>query len=813
MSRLSKWTKMPDDLPPQVTAALPNEGLRARFVEFVDLMRVLADCVIANDYTISDGINSSIQLTGAGEQIFRDAVTARNDRIPAKEARLLCALAIGQDDLFVDIEETDIDALAVAIGKQIKDGEIRFAYEFGRYSYDAFADMFEEGQAVLSYSETQRFLDATPPGVQQYGQFVTGPFGLHRSRSVRQIHSGRRVQAFHCSDSMCDLVHRVHLTTSEMAPINAHRDRFNALLGDDDRRSVDWFGVADDIRDVPAILFSDAHVGVSATLIGDGLSEGELRQLVNHLLDATSGELRSDVAAFLQVRSAADATSTLSHAELMQVALLASERSLRQALDVLVETKAITVPLGEVRRPMVNRERRSGAFGLMPELGVHGLRFASHDEGFAMLRLRHEVSALTDMDSPEEAEELEWQIRDIDGETLAERLDTFFRVTAPSECIERLVMPRKTHVQKLAERLGVTQGLSGTDDELVARFLWKLGYPLHDEEDPRAEFWRLHERLSGLAKASHTPGSRETEEFLGTASKFFRELERYLTESLAFSAWALLHDHPADPNPFEYGLEADHARGMAFVQQAAEEVSDQVMTFDYLSDKLDLYTLIRGFEFLSKALVSFGERADEYRRPSSDVPAYARGSELKRFPFVYTVPFLNLTPRSRHRLTEQLREIARSLQRGKVTDIRNEHHHYRKTAGGVEQIESALREIEVSLRTLEAAGLSLVEFRLEDAIHDRWGRSEFYFAAPRGARHVVTRPSGYDWLGLPPLDVPQYVTPGAVFAEPNEVLRFRRRIDSPYTQLWSNYPVRRRSRSSALTQSGVEHPGAEVRHT
>lgn len=804
---------MTNDIPVEIARALPDDSARERFVEYVDLMRVLADCVIADDYTISDALNSTLQLTAAGDQIFRRAVTAKTDPIPPKEARLLCALAIGEDDIFIDLEETDLHALASAISEQVKSGKVRFPYEFGRSSYDVYASMFDEGQAVLTYSDTQKFLDATPPGVQQYGQFVSGPFGLLRSRSTRQVHSGRRIEAFHCSDSMCDVVHRVHLTTSAAAAINLHRDRFNCLLRDDDHKSTDWFGAADEIRDVPAILFSDAHVGVAATLIGDGLSEDELRALVGYLLDSTSGELRADIDGLLRVGNATDATADLTHAELMQIALLARETYLREALDALVDGAEIRVPRGEVRRPVVNRDRRSGAFGLSPELGEHGVRFSSQDEGFAMLRLRHEVGSLTNLADGDEADELAWQIRDIEGETLAERLDTFFRVVDPGECIERLVLPRRSHVARLAKRLGIAHGMEGTDGQLVARFLWKLGYPLHDEEDPRAEFWRLHQRLTGLAKASHTPGSRETEEFLGTASKFFRELERYLAESLAFTAWALLHDHATDPNPFEYGLEADHARGMSFVQAAADEADDPIKSFDFLSDKLDLYTLIRGFEFLAKALVSLDAKRDDHRRDDSAIPAYARGSELKRFPFMYTAPYLNLTDRSRTRLAEQLREIARSLQRGKVTDIRNEHQHYRKTASGVEQIESALREVEVSLRSLESSGLSLVEFRLEDAIHDRWGRSEFYFAAPRGARHVVTRPSGYDWLGLPELDAPQYVAPGAVFAEPNEVLRFRRRIDSPYTQLWSDFPKRRRSRSSGLSQSGVEHPGADVRNT
>lgn len=804
---------MTTEIPAEIERALPEERDRERFVEFVDLMRVLADCVIADDYTISDALNSTIQLTPAGEQVFRRAVTAKTDAIPPKEARLLCALAIGEDDIFVDLAATDLEALASAISDQIEAGRIRFPYEFGRKSYDVYAEMFEEGQAVLTYSETQKFLDATPPGVQQYGKFVTGPYGLRRSRSTRQVHSGRRIGAFHCSDPMCDVVHRVHLTTSAMAAVNLHRDRFNSLLSDDDQKPIDWFGAADEIRDVPAILFSDAHVGVAATLVGDGLSHDELRALVGCLLDSTSGELRADVQGFVPVGGAAEATAGLNHAELMQIALLARESALRDAIDVLVDSGAILVPRGEVRRPVVNRDRRSGAFGLSPEVGENGLRFSSQDEGFAMLRLRHELGNLTNLAEDDEADELAWQIRDIEGESLAERLDTFFRVTAPAECIERLVLPRRAHVSRLAGRLGITHGLEEPDERLVARFLWKLGYPLHDEEDPRGEFWRLHQRLFGLTKASHTPGSRETEEFLGTASKFFRELERYLAESLAFTAWALLHDHATDPNPFEYGLEADHARGMSLVQIAADEADDPMMSFDFLSDKLDLYSLIRGFEFLAKVLVNRRDRMEEFRRPDSEVPAYARGSELKRFPFMFTIPYLNLTDRSRERLAEQLREIARSLQRGKVTEIRNEHQHYRKTASGVEQIENALREIEVSLRALESAGLSLVEFRVEDAIHDRWGRSEYYFAAPRGARHVVTRPSGYDWLGLPALDAPQYVAPGAVFAEPNEVLRFRRRIDSPYTQLWSDYPKRRRSRSSGLSQSGVEHPGAEVRNS
>lgn len=800
------------ELSAQIADALPSESDRVKFTEIVDLMRLLGDCIISDNYSIPDAMNAAIRLTPVGEALRNKVATAKSDRIPAKEARLLCALAIGQDSLFIDVAQTDLAALQNSIGEQIVAGRIRFPFAFGRDSYDAYAEMFDEGNPVLSVAETVRFLDATPVGVHQYGRYVTGPFGLVRSEANRYIHSGRRVEAFHCSNSMCEIVHRVLLNTSDKAAINVHRDSFNVALGAEKAKGIDWFGAADDIQDVPANMFNDTQMGVVATLLGDALTLAELQAIVAHMLDGTTGKLREAVSPFLSVSSADKAVTDLDRAQLLQIALLSSEASLQLALDALVEGRGIEVPRGEVRRPVVNRERKSGAFGLTPELSRFGVRFAaSYDDGFPTLRLKHELGSLTDLTDPEAREELSWQIRDVEGETLAERLDTFFRVTSPAECVERLVMVSKSNVRNAARRLGITQGLTGSDEEIVQRILWKLGYDLHDEEDPRAEFWRLHQRLSGLTKTSHTPSSRDTEEFLGVASKFFRELERYLAESLAFAAWALLHDHSLDPNPFAYGLESDYARGLQLVQEASDNAADEVKSFDFLSEKLDIYTLARGFEFLSKRLVSLEKEAELYNRDHKDLPDYARGSELKRFPFDYTIPFLNLTERSRHRLAGDLRNVARELQRGKVNDIRNDHQHYRKTPSGVEQIESALKAIETSLRMVESSGFGLVEFRVEDAVHDRWGRSEYYFAAPRGARHVVTRPSAFDWLGMPALDASQYVVPGAVFAEPNEVLRFRRRLDSAYTQMWQEYPKRRQPRGSALSQSNVEHPGSEIR--
>ncbi|WP_140403335.1 hypothetical protein [Microbacterium oxydans] len=802
---------MPTQLPPELAAVLDGDDLREKYASFVDLVRLLGDSIIANDYSIPDGLSSSVKLTDYGDAALTKVVTAKADKIPAKEARLMCALAIGREKLLVDIEATDLDGMSKAVSAQILSGKIRFPFAFGRESYDAYAAMFEEGQPVLTYDETQRFLDSTPTGVQQYGRYVTGPYGLLESQSTRQLASGRRVEAFHCSDTMCDAAHRIHLTTSSTATINSHRDRFEDAFPDNEKKEIDWFGAADDVRDVDAIMFSDTAVGVSATLLGDALSLRELRALIAYLLNATAGSLRKLVSPFLEVNDANAAVADLDRAQLMQIALLVKETVLQEALDSLVFDGEIHVPRGEVRCPVLNKERRSGAFGLSPELGSLGVRFVSDHPGFAALRLRDELTNVYALSEDSVRSDLEWMLRGIVADSLEEQLDTFFRTAEPLECVTRLGLVSRDTLSRLAKNLRIAHGLDEGDVSIANRILWKLGFPLHSEQDPRAEYWRLHEKLLGLTRASSAPGTRDTEEFLGVASKYFRELERFLQESLAFSAWALLHDHVVDPHAYQYGFEADNARGLELVQESVSYGGDSLKSYDFLSDKLDIYTMARGFEFLSARLSALATESESLGRPRNDFPAYSRGSRLKKFPFTSTAPFLSLTEGSRLKITSGLKSVAQALQRGKVNEVRNDHQHYRKTASGVGQIEQALREAENAMRMIESLGLALVESQVEDAVHDRWGRSEYYLAAPRGTRHVIARPSSYDWLGLPELDQAQYILRGAVFAEPNEVLRFQRRLDSEYSEMWQNIPARRRPRGSALSQNSVEHRGTEVR--
>ena len=49
---------------------------------------------------------------------------------------------------------------------------------------------------------------------------------------------------------------------------------------------------------------------------------------------------------------------------------------------------------------------------------------------------------------------------------------------------------------------------------------------------------------------------------------------------------------------------------------------------------------------------------------------------------------------------------------------------------------------------------------------------------------------GFGMLGLPSLAVPVYLVQGAIFAEPNEMLRGKEGFDSGYADYWTDIPYR-----------------------
>jgi len=752
-------------------------------------MELLGDCIISDSYVVPDEVNTAIKLTESGHAVL-DRLT-RKDKVNAKDARLMCALTLGHVELFVDIDNTDLDRLVKVLHAEVLERKIQFPYVWGRDLYDFYALTYEQEKDVLTNDETLKLLRDLPVGVAQYGPFTVGPYGLRRSLSSRGIHGRRRVAAYHCAIPSCHTIHPVMLQTGQGAAINRDREKLEDHLQQDSREPSEWWAFADSLSGSADARYGDQQVGVLLPLIGDALSDLELRELVVEMLNTKNGQLRDAVAEIAVVESARDFVEQNSRAELLQLCLIADERIVQASLDKLVRKRTIVVPRGDVRRPVINHQIRSGAFRLRAELGVHGTRFVSDDPGLAVLRERRLLNNLYLRSEASDIQELEWQLRGIEVEDIDEKLENYFRTKTPQESLERLVLARKINVVTACHEVGIDDADELKDDHLIEAVLWKLGFPIDVDEDPHATFWKRHQQLSALTQSS-TMGS--SEKFLEVASPYFTSLEGILLDSLAYSAWGLMFDHTRSHRPFSYDDASDREAGLALLQSIGDpKGAGGAFAPDFISEKVELRNLIEGFRRIAKHLDSCRSDVEKYARPKPEFPDYDGKTSLKSFVLRSTLPFLDLSRPSQDRIIAGLKSISEVMVSADVFSVRNDYAHYRRNAPDITKVERALEAIGQSVTRLEHLGFCRIVFVPAAVKSDRWGHARHEFVGPRSYEHVFSRPTTLDWMGLPELDEPQYLMRAASFGDPNEVLRFTRRYDSHFSTLWSDFPKRRRS--------------------
>jgi len=743
---------------------------RKRFVDITDLMDILRDCIIGDEYTIPDGLNEAIALTDQGNSLKSRLI--RKEDVPAKEAHLMCALSTGHDELFIDIEHTDIDGLMKSISEQIRDAQIRFPFIYHRALYDAFADQFEDEKDSLSTEETVKLLDGIPRGVFQYGRFVVGPSGVSKSKYSRSLRFSKRVPAYHCSDPVCRELHSVFLSTSYKAEINAQRQKLVQVLESMQQPEADWSGLALELSDVGGGYFGNHWIAPMIALLGDALSDDELKHMITALGNKEVPEER---------------------AELLQLSLFESDQDLAACLDRLVLTHEIRVPMGEIRRPVSTAHLRSGAYRLQPQLGARGVRFVSGDPGLATLRERELVKRVYLTGNEDDRHELDWQLRGVDGVSLERRLDDFLRTQSPQEALTRLVLTRSSSAIAASEVVGIGEVDGISDSDLIAQLAWKLGFDTDEADDAHANFWGLHEKLTATVQSWLGTGSGDTNDFRGRASSYFTELEGLLESSLAFSSWVLLRDHISAARPFSYDNEGDRLEGFSLLQAAYSEwVEKRPRETLKFTGRKTMYVLVRGFEVLAEALNSLRAQTGQHVRPTADYPEFAARSSLQRFPFHSEIPFLDLAEHSMERIIGGLREVAATLNSDVLPKARNEYSHYRRTSPEVALMEGTLEAVGRAVRLIENLGFGLNLCRRASETSDRWGRRSVVYVGPRSTKHVFARPSSLEWLGLPSLRGAQFLVRAAAFDDANEVLRFEPRYVSKFAEMWGAYPKPRK---------------------
>lgn len=797
----------------ELLAKYKDPKWREDLLEIIDVTEFLDGCVIRSDYRISDELNNAIVPSAAGSRMVLELGKSQGgEKVPTKEARLMCLLHLAHIELLIDPEKMDVKVLAKAISDQLLSGEIMLPHVHGPDLYEKAADLFPERRRFLGISDTAKLLDGQPIGVFQAGYWVSGPFGLHKSSAWRDFSPTRRIPLQHCHDVSCNSIHNTRIDTDGTAPINSLRHRVHRYQEAESDTPSEWSKFLTTISNYDAKAFDDFDLSTTFALLGDGFNEAELRLILTWLLDNTGGVLRDYVAQFGLRGRALDLTASLSSAQCLQLCFLCSDRQIAGAIDTLVFKGAIEIPAGEVRTPVLRRDVRQGNFRIRLEASALGIRLSARDDVAAM-RLRRLIEHLYPAEDPEAEDELKWQLRSTPGVSLEARLDEFLRTASPHEVLSRLVLSRRAHVSKAGDELHLEIAGAEDDETLVDRLLWKLGFDVDITASLRIGYWTGHERLRQAAQTANVSTLVDYELVRSVAVSYFVKLEEFLTDTLSFATWVLLNDHVVSQHPFQYDFDRDRKYAFSRLEQfdlLRTKKPEERLRF---GDDITLYPLVRGFECLAGLLSSTLEQESSLARDITQYPDFHKKTELQRFPFIHTIPFLDLVGSAQTRLIEGLKEISALLVQSEIASARNDQLHFRRSAADLDALMKTLDLVASAIQKIELLGIVRDLFYPDKVENDRWGRRTVFLSNRRGKEIALARPTSHGLLRLPNLATPQYIVSSAQFAEPNDMLRAIPTSKSSYSTMWGMFPQRRQKGAriggadNELETQAVRHDG------
>ncbi|MGW0827090.1 hypothetical protein [Streptomyces sp. NPDC002845] len=775
----------------QIDKLYPSAETQERILRIDFLSDLLGSCIISDAYEVPARLTAAIKLSSAGAGLVSRVQSNAN---PRNECTLSAFLQVSWNELLIDPDETNLESIEKAISDEIKKERILFPYIYGRELYDKAFSELRDNNDTLTHKDTMTLLAGAPQGVFQLHDYVTGPWGLVRSREIRYCPPSVWVPLYHCDDLSCKRLHNVLLETGA-SKISKVRTKMREVLSRQDSAESEWEDFLRDQISAHVNPFSWRHPAGFPSLIGDAFSAAEIRLILHDLLNSTQGKLRASLSGLGQeVREAEKFTEGLNEAQMLQLILLCRDEEIIDSLDSLILSGAIVIPPAEIRKSPRDI-RATGYFDLVPECASGGVRFLG-SSSLALLRSRHLISNLFDLGNPTQRERLEWLIRGTDGASFQEQLDQFVCGGPLDGALGSLIFDSGANLKAAEKFVGIgprARERLSNEESLRRAITWRLGIDGPSESDVLVDFRQYGTRLRELAMRTHTYAPADQADIRAVASNFFVKLEGLLQEYLKLATWSLLRDHYATSG-FVYSPD----EAVAFtIRELSRDQSDVHFSND---GKWTLFPMIRGFDILADRLRLL--KSDEAtQRPVGDYPKVLRSASPYTFLFKHIYPYLDLDPLARPRIVAMLATASHKLHSGKVDEIRNVLQHTNPKFPTQDEVLGAINAAETVLAEAEEAGFIPVVSRLRESQTDSYGRRTLTLGTANGKTLRLVRPSSYYLTGLPVLSETQYVLRSAIYENSSEVLRLSIREDSEYTKRWSDYPKRR----GASGKSGKSH--------
>lgn len=767
----------------QLQEAFADSVSLERFANLYSLSGLWRTCILADDYVAPDVLDQLIVLTVDGTDL---EASASLTGCPPAEKKLAIFGLFGLARLFVDLDRTDIDAVAATLSAEISAGRVRYPFILGRSLYDEYFDGFPHSPRVLSYAETSKLLNKTGTGVCQMRRYLTGPFGLVVSDSERLLPPLLRVPLTHCSDPACDELHPVMFRTGDSGLSKTFKKVNTAASEQATESPSEWMAFW-----VRRLLFgnqwADFNCRDLAVLLGNALGESELPLVLANLWRGVD-DRREDLG--LPGAEAPETTAEgLPLPALLQATLMFSDEEICACLDRLIYRGTLSLRSGEVRRSP-RHFGYSGMWNQIAETSMFGVRFTGPRE-LPMLRLRKLLMSLAA--DPGAAADLEWQLVDEPGSSVEEKLDQALRTRPIPTVLTELVLSRRKGFQLLTDYLAYGDLPEPTDDAsrryLASAALWKLGFEPAADSAPLRAFWECQEELERFVADHSHLGPNEQGIVRGIAVNMFVHLENILNSALAFSYWALTTDHVAMPPNESFVYNSDTAWANIRVVLEGHRMSDGSTLSFGGEGGATLFGLLAGLSIMRKLLDE--TTADDCQRPDALKPRWALLDTARTFAFAHSMPWWDLSEDSRTQTREVLASVARSASEGGILAVRNRVPHGGGDFPQPPAWSECLRSCSAIVSELELSGLVPLEFALHARLDDAHGREVHVYRDYREREVTLRLPTPAAGFRTPPLGSKQLILRSATLAVDEVPLRFVQAYSSEFSRMWAGYPRRR----------------------
>ncbi len=698
----------------RLSESLSVPELRRNYIEMLMLGSLLQGSVIDYSYTLPDTMVAPIQLTELGSEVFAKVRTER-PKLKPNDIKFGIFLEFGCPGGVLVEPTTDITALRGALSVEILKQKVLFPYIFGRELHDAAAAAHPE-KNELTPAQSVALLKSLPVGVFQQGYTTTGPFGCIEADTPRLLESRITVPGYCCSDATCNEPHPLHLNTSNAPPRISPANKARQYVGDLLKRQ---YSSAEDpharlIGEAGAVQMGAFAVSAPEAYIeavADGLDPGELRHVVDGILRRALREYGAKAVSrrlSAVIHSPSKFVNQLSVPHLIQLTLIFREEFLIESVDECVRRNLISLGPHEVRTRKLDRFRSGQVLG---EIGKRGMRLTGGGR-FVASRLMEMLDLIYYGDSGLRPEDLAYLIGGEFSEAEPTHLlEQAVRDLPAHEILRVLVLGSRQAHDVANSYLNIEEPVKDKGEQLQT-LLWKLGAASDTSFGDLERVFRFETELAAATE------SATQDEVRGHISNLFAALESGLRTSLEFVVWALTNDHFLDRHGFSYDP-SPRPSLLAYIEEYAP-TADARLRLDVTSGKNSLSPIGGGFSRLAKALEA-SDRTTSLR-PIDQVPIDCRESS-RPFAFPYTLPFQNLTARSRGDVLEALQSVSRLIQDAVVLKVRNAPLHGAQDFPSAGELRLAIEKVAELRCTLVKTGLYPCLYTMREASTDALGRT------------------------------------------------------------------------------------------